>query len=379
MADALSLYLIISSGLYFFVLIFIVAIGQILLHVRVRKRKEPEEWPTVSILVSGKNEEAAFATCIQSLINLDYPKEKLEIWLVDDQSTDSTAEVIAREIEGHDHVHMLSTEGYETHLKAKARGISLAAKHATGEWLFITDADAEVHPQWLKKMLTGVHEKTGTIAGMMTVKEHDLVSILEKMGWGYTTPFAFGAAGYGAGFICVGPNMAVRRSIYEGAGGLEKAEFHVAEDLAIFMMSVNAGYKALAHNNLETTVRMYPLETFKKLLSQQRRWIRGGYEQGWTYALGLSIVFGFSFLFMIAIILGLFISPTAALIALVSKFVAEASIIVIEKMIIKEKRLLRYIPIIYLYTFFIFLFLPISFVINRSVSWQGDGYKIDYT
>ncbi len=378
MTDALGLYLIISGLLYFIVLVFVASLGQIILHRRDRKRKEPKEWPTVSVLVSGKNEEAVFATCIRSLINLNYPREKLQIIIVDDQSTDNTSKVIEAEIEGQDHVLLLNTKNYDTHLKAKARGISFAAKHATGEWLFITDADAEVHPLWLKKMLTGITEKTGTIAGMMTIKENNLVSTLEKMSWGYTIPFAFGAAGYGMDFICVGPNMAIRRSIYEKSGGLEKAEFNVAEDLAIFMMSANAGYRALAHNNPETTVRMFPLESFQKLLSQQRRWIRGGYEQGWEYSIGLSIVFGFGFLFVIAIILGLFINPMAALGALLFKLAADSILIISEKIVFKEKRFIRYIPIIYFYLFFIFLFLPISFVINRSVSWQGEGYKIDY-
>ncbi|RNC83300.1 MAG: glycosyltransferase [Balneola sp.] len=378
MADALGLFLTISGLLYLLVLVFVASLGQIILHLRDRKRTEPEVWPTVSVLVSGKNEEAVFATCINSLINLDYPKEKLQIIIVDDQSTDNTAKVIETAIEGHDHVQTLNTKDYDTHLKAKARGISFAAKHATGEWLFITDADAEVHPLWLKKMLTGTSKKTGTIAGMMTIKENNLVSTLEKMSWGYTIPFAFGAAGYGMDFICVGPNMAIRRSIYEESGGLEKAEFNVAEDLAIFMMSANAGYKALAHNNPETTVRMFPLETFQQLLSQQRRWIRGGYEQSWEYSIGLSVVFGFGFLFVIAIILGLFINPVAATGALLLKLVAESSVFITEKIVFREKRFLRYLPVIYFYLFFIFLFLPISFVINRSVSWQGEGYKIDY-
>lgn len=378
MSEVLEIYLMVSNGLYLFVLLLLVCLGQILLKLKDRKRKIPTVWPTVSILVSGRNEEKVIGTCIRSLINLDYPKEKLEIWIVDDISTDNTANVVTGLIKDQDHIQLLSTESYKTHLKAKARGISFAAKHAKGDWLFITDADAEVHPQWLKKMLSGIDEQTGTIAGMMTIKERDFLSVIEKMSWGYTNPFAFGAAGYGLNFVCVGPNMAIKRSIYEEQGGLEKADFNIAEDLAIFNMSAKAGYKGLAHNSKETTVLMEPIETFKQIISQQRRWIKGPFEHGWEYGIGVVIVFGFSFLYVIAILLGLFIAPKAALIAMCVKAIIESMVIVIERFMLGQKRMIRYIPIMYFYLYFIFLLLPISFMLDRTVSWQGEGYKIEY-
>ena len=378
MDEFLSIYLSVSNALYMFVLLVIVAVGQILLKMRDKKRTYPQNWSTVSVLVSAKNEEDAIVDCLDSLLALEYPKKKLDIWIVDDQSTDRTAEIIRSYSDSNDHIHMLSTQNYDTHLKAKARGISLAAKHAQGEWFFITDADSVVHPKWIKEMLRGSDENTGTIAGMMTVDEKDLVSSLEKIVWSYILPFAFGAAGYGAEFISVGPNTAMRSKIYREAGGLEKADFEVAEDLALFNMVVESGYKALAHNNRETMVRMKPVSTFRDLISQQRRWIKGPFEQAWYYPLGISIVFGFSFLYQIAIIVAFFYVPKAALLALIARFIAEFSIILIEAIILKQKKVLRYFPLLYIYVFFAFTFIPFSFMVTRSISWRGKGYKIDY-
>lgn len=378
MSDFLSIYLSISNFLYTFVLIAIVAIGQILLKIRDRKREYPKEWPTVSVLISAKNEESVIADCIDSLLNLDYPKEKLDIWIVDDKSTDRTSEIIDAYQAENTIIKKLSTEGYKTDLKAKARGISLAAKHAKGEWYFITDADSKVHPLWIKEMLRGSTEETGTIAGMMTVKEDSFIGILEKMVWSYTLPFAFGAAGYGAEFISVGPNTAMRSSIYHKAGGLEKADFKVAEDLALFNMVKKSGYKPLAHNNRETMVTMMPVKSFKQLLSQQRRWIKGPFEQAWYYPLGIIIVFGFSFLYHIAITVGFFFAPFVSGIALLSRFIAEFAIIFIEKITLKQSGVLRYIPVLFIYLFFVFIFIPLSFVFTQRISWRGEGYKIEY-
>lgn len=378
MADFLNIYLLVSNIAYLSVLIGIVSVGQILLRLKDRKRTLPQKWPTVSVIVSAKNEAAVIADCIQSLLNLDYPKEKLDIWMVDDCSSDETAQIMASFQKKHSHLHVLSTADFKTHLKAKAKGIAWGAKHARGEWFFITDADSTVHPLWIKEMLRGIDEHTGTIAGMMTVDEHGLLSAVEKMSWGYTNPFAFGASGYGVEFVSVGPNTAILRKAYEEAGGLENANFRVAEDLALFNMVIQQGYKALAHNNLETTVRMKPVSSVVQLFSQQRRWIKGPFEQPWYYQIGVFVLFGFSFFYQLAIMAALFLAPQAALWALLSRLVAEGTVIATEKFMIEEKRILRYMPILFLYLFFIFIFLPLSFIFWRSVSWRGEGYKIDY-
>ena len=65
-----------------------------------KRRKSPEqgdvELPTVSILISAYNEEAVIERKIQNILELDYPKDKLEVLIGDDGSADKTAEIVAR-------------------------------------------------------------------------------------------------------------------------------------------------------------------------------------------------------------------------------------------------------------------------------------------
>ena len=65
-----------------------------------KRRKSPEkgdvELPTVSILISAYNEEAVIERKIQNILELDYPREKLEVLIGDDGSADKTAEIVAR-------------------------------------------------------------------------------------------------------------------------------------------------------------------------------------------------------------------------------------------------------------------------------------------
>ena len=55
---------------------------------------EESDLPTVSIIVAARNEEKNILRCLQSLDKLIYPEGKLEIILVDDQSTDNTGKII---------------------------------------------------------------------------------------------------------------------------------------------------------------------------------------------------------------------------------------------------------------------------------------------
>ncbi len=63
------------------------------------RRKKPEgdenrEWPSVSITIPAYNEEAQIEGLIQSLLALDYPKDKLQILIVSDASGDGTHDIV---------------------------------------------------------------------------------------------------------------------------------------------------------------------------------------------------------------------------------------------------------------------------------------------
>ena len=57
---------------------------------------EPAEWPQVSIILSAYNEENVIADRLKNLLDLDYPRERLEILVGSDGSTDRTCEIVNR-------------------------------------------------------------------------------------------------------------------------------------------------------------------------------------------------------------------------------------------------------------------------------------------
>lgn len=373
----------IESTVQFFLLFYAILIGLVCIGIFILKRKHrymkvPATLPAISIIVACKNEERDLPHCIEALIALDYPKEKLEILLVDDDSSDSTASIIHDYAKKHGQIKYLNTKGYETSLKAKARGIALGADHASGEWMFITDADAIVPSTWLKEMLRGATNKTGIIGGMLTVDDDNMVGILEKMTWAYTLPYAFGAAGFGSSFICVGPNMALRTSLYRKYGGLKNVKFNIAEDLALFTITQSMGGEVLSHANRETTLRMKPVPSLSHLFSQHRRWLKGPFEHGLGYKLGVGIAFTLSFIFSLILLLAFLKSFAFGLGALGIKTIIDFVLYAVEKYHLRQKQFLRYSFLGSLYITVTMLWLGPSLMFNSVISWKGDGYTIKY-
>ncbi|MGB3082107.1 MAG: glycosyltransferase [Candidatus Omnitrophota bacterium] len=110
-----------------------------------------------SIIIPARNESDAIESCLKSLRNIDFPRKKYEIIVVDNGSTDNTAEIIRCFPE-------------VTYLKEEKRGASFARNKgiikAKGEILVFLDADTRVTEKWLTFLLEPFgDEKIGATGG----------------------------------------------------------------------------------------------------------------------------------------------------------------------------------------------------------------------
>ena len=117
------------------------------------KAEGSEELPKVSILISAYNEEAVIERKIQNLLELDYPKEKLEILIGDDGSADRTAEIVERyKDQGITLVKAPQNAG-------KAAMLNRLHKHATGDILLFCDANTILFPNVVRKLIDPFKDK----------------------------------------------------------------------------------------------------------------------------------------------------------------------------------------------------------------------------
>ncbi|MBP7239493.1 MAG: glycosyltransferase [Saprospiraceae bacterium] len=99
--------------------------------------------PFVSIIIPAKNEEKLLRGCISSLHQLDYPKEKIEIIIVDGLSSDNTAGVALE----------MGAKVIRNVKQTVSPGRNVGFENAKGDLIAFTDADCIVDPRWLSNCI----------------------------------------------------------------------------------------------------------------------------------------------------------------------------------------------------------------------------------
>ena len=138
---------------------------------------EPEELIELTVIVPARNEEESLGACLQSLVSQSEEIFALgkdwELTVVDDHSTDRTAE-IARGFAG---VAVLEAGKLEAGWTGKNNAVWAAAKTARGRWLLFTDADT-VHE--MGDLRRAIHEATRHKVGMLSYSPRQIVSGLAQ-------------------------------------------------------------------------------------------------------------------------------------------------------------------------------------------------------
>ena len=134
---------------------------------------EPEQLIELSVIIPARNEEQNLAACLESLVAQSEDIFQLgrdwELIVVDDQSTDRTAE-IARSFSG---VTVLEAAKLEKGWTGKNNAIWTAARKARGRWLLFTDADTIHEPGDLHR---AIHEAKRHKAGVLSYSPRQLVT-----------------------------------------------------------------------------------------------------------------------------------------------------------------------------------------------------------
>ncbi len=110
-----------------------------------RITSEPFPFPFVSILIPCHNEGIVIERTIQSMLAMLYPKERMEILIINDGSDDDTAEITARMARRHREVKLVDIPKGEGG-KGKSRALNIGLEHSMGDVIAIFDADNHPSP-----------------------------------------------------------------------------------------------------------------------------------------------------------------------------------------------------------------------------------------
>jgi chlorobactene glucosyltransferase len=249
----------------------------------------------VSVIVPAKDEEANIGAAVETLLAQDYPD--LEIIVVDDRSSDGTAEVVRRLAARDGRVRLVHVERLPEGWFGKPHAMHVGAREATGDWLLFADADCRHAPH---SMRAGVH--------FLAAAGGDLLSlwpVLEMHGFWENAAQPVAGSVLAAWFRPAwvhdpkrrtafgnGQYMLFRRSTYEAVGGYEAVRGEMNEDIAMARAVKGAGHRLLNAVGAD----LFATRMYDSLGAMYRGWARiycGSFKRPGM----LALVFALTFLF----------------------------------------------------------------------------------
>ncbi len=238
------------------------------------KRPVVSEEVDISLVVAARDEVANISALLESAIAQKYPIQSYEVIIVDDHSTDTTAEVVqAYKASSDMNLRLLRAEsGHNGKKNALKTGI-LAAK---GSVIATTDADCLLPDLWLKiisEQFSGKNSKL--IFGPVAYKAMPGVFQYWQQ-WELAALIGTGAASWKLGMpnMCNGANMAFDKSTFFELGGYSDNEHIASGDDEFFMHKVYDRYPSQVHfiKDKDAIVETEANTTIKKLFHQRKRW-----------------------------------------------------------------------------------------------------------
>lgn len=235
--------------------------------------------PSVSVIVAARNEEEHIGDCIASLLQLDYPPAKLEIIIVNDNSTDQTANRISSFLGKSPSLKMLTVVPGAGTMRGKANALAQGIHQSSGEILLFTDADCTVPRQWVRTTVQYFTDDVGVVGGFTLLKANRIFEGIQSLDWIFLFSLASSMAGLNRPLTAIGNNVSIRRAAYTAVGGYEVIPFSVTEDYAlVHTIYQNTTYRVVFPINPDTVVISSACQTMHHLYHQKQRWGVGGLD-----------------------------------------------------------------------------------------------------
>lgn len=229
---------------------------------------ELENYPTVTIVVPCYNEEETIEKTVNSLLELDYPKDKITIFLIDDGSIDNTWNKL-KTFENYSNVKIFHKENGGKHT-----ALNLALEHSTAEFFGCLDSDSLVHNQALKRILKYFeydHRNMAILPSVVVYNPKTIIQTAQKIEYDIAVYIKKMLGFMGGIQVTPGPFSIFRKKVFNELGHYRKA--HNTEDQEIALRMQEHGYK-IDHCSDAFVYTIAP-DSVIKLYRQRLRWIYG--------------------------------------------------------------------------------------------------------
>jgi len=332
--------------------------------------------PRVSVIIAARDEEESIGRCLASISRIDYPKDLLQVIVVDDHSTDRTAEIVTAFAGRDPRITLVSAGAPTGHLRGKTNALVCGIDQSDGDILMFTDADCEVPQGWVAGTVRYYADGSrDLVAGFIRVKSAGWFEAIQAIDWLMLLSAASAAAHLGFPVTAVGNNLSVRRSAYDRVGGFAELPFSITEDFALFR-AVTAGRPKAAAIPLDpdTVITTDACPDPGSLIRQRKRWFVGGRAMSADRLLLLAIVGAVN---LAALAGWTVLDPAVWASVVLLKTTADFLLVFPSVRLLRMQRLMRYWIPFQIYLPLYLLIFPIAALLSPDVSWKNRDFRYD--
>ena len=225
-----------------------------------------------SIIIAARNEEMNIGPCLESLLAQDFPREQMEIIVVDDQSVDGTAALVQRYADRGIRLISLGMDEAFGKKAAIARGIA-AASHPI---IITTDADCSYSTKWINTLLS-FREKMDAVFVAAPVQLKKEISLLDRFqSLDFMALQGITAAGVSGKYLnmCNGANLLYTKEGFSAVNGFEGIDHIASGDDMLLMEKINKAFPGgIAYCFSEDAIVVTePAASWTAFIQQRIRW-----------------------------------------------------------------------------------------------------------
>ena len=239
-----------------------------------------ETLPKVDVLVAARDEENVIERLVKRLLSLEYPEEKISLWIIDDGSQDNTPNLLKELSKKFSTINVLSRKRMSG--GGKSGALNSVLKRTTGEWLFILDADAQLQSNVLLRAITlALHGGWSGVQLRKAVVNCDLnkIAAYQSMEMAMDAVIQRGRLASGGVAELRGNGQLINRKVLESCGDFNEQTITDDLDLSFRFLLTRSPIVIM----WDPPVQEEAVESLSALFKQRKRWAEGGLQRFFDY------------------------------------------------------------------------------------------------
>lgn len=263
----------------------------------------------ISIIIPARNEEDNIGKCLDAILAQDYPEHLYVVIVVDDHSTDKTADIVKGYHKQNIRCIKLADHAGETTIAYKKKALSLGIAASAGDLIITTDADCVAGSNWLYNMAAIYQQEKPVmiVAPVDFTNNGSIVQLFQSLDFMSMQGITAASHKLGLGNMSNGANLAFTKAAYNAVDGYKGIDHLASGDDYLLMMKLNYAYPGRISylKSQDAIVKTAPQPDWSSFIQQRIRWASksGKYDDK-----KLTSILAFVYLYNVLIFISAFVS-----------------------------------------------------------------------